>query len=136
MEGQEEIIPKINWWILLKQWMVTATSRCRAKKTCYGWRFWKGKNGRWTKAKRDRRRKAKKKELRWKIAAKNKEFKKIKKAEKENEDEKELSSRLKELNEHFAKMKEHTHTQIIIIIKRKRFACKLNIYFYHTYVCK
>ena len=53
--------------------------------------------------------KPKKKELRWEIAAKNKELKKIKKAEKENEDEKELSSRLKELNENFAKMKERTH---------------------------
>ena len=40
-------------------------------------------------------------------------------------------SRLKELNENFAKMKEHKK-----IIKRKRFACNLNIYFYHTYICK
>ena len=62
---------------------------------------------------------------------KNKELKRIKKAEKEKKDQKELWSRLKELNENFAKMKEHKK-----IIKIKRFACNLNIYFYHTYICK
>ena len=53
--------------------------------------------------------------------------------EKEKEDEKELWSRLKELNENFPKMKEHTQKKKR---KRKRFACNLKIYFYHTYVCK
>ena len=54
----------------------SATSRWCAKKACCGWRFWKGKKiGRWTKTKRDRRKKTTKKKNWRKIAAKNRELK-------------------------------------------------------------
>ena len=97
----------------------------KGKKT---WQMNKNKK-RW---KKKGKKKKEKKELRRKVVAKNKELKRITKAKKEKEDKKELWSKFKELNMNFAKMQEHKKT----IIKRKRFACNLNIYFYHTYVCK
>ena len=50
--------------------------------------------------------KNKKKERRYEIAAKNKEFKQIKKAEKDKKDKRGMQGKLKELNNNFAKMKE------------------------------